>query len=68
MDLGFLYGFLGFTVWEYVLVTFIMVQVTVMGVTLYLHRDAAHRSLELRETDANRIGVKGNHGPRRAGP
>ena len=47
MDLGFLYGFLGFTVWEYVLVTFIMVQVTVMGVTLYLHRDAAHRSLEL---------------------
>jgi stearoyl-CoA desaturase (Delta-9 desaturase) len=47
MDLGFLYGFLGFHFWEYVLVSFVMVQVTVMGVTLYLHRDAAHRSLEL---------------------
>ena len=47
MDLGFLYGFLDFSFWEYVLVTFVMVQVTVMGVTLYLHRDAAHRSLEL---------------------
>ncbi len=47
MDLGFLYGFLDFSFWEYVLVTFLMVQVTVMGVTLYLHRDAAHRSLEL---------------------
>jgi stearoyl-CoA desaturase (delta-9 desaturase) len=47
MDLGFLYGFLGFHLWEYVLVTFVMVQVTVMAVTLYLHRDAAHRSLEL---------------------
>ncbi len=47
MDLGFLYGFLDFSFWEYVLVTFIMVQVTVMAVTLYLHRDAAHRSLEL---------------------
>jgi stearoyl-CoA desaturase (delta-9 desaturase) len=30
-----------------VLVTFIMVQVTVMAVTVYLHRDAAHRSLDL---------------------
>lgn len=47
MDLGFLYGFLDLSFWEYVLVTVIMVQVTVMAVTLYLHRDAAHRSLEL---------------------
>lgn len=47
MDLGFLYGFLDFSFWEYALATVIMVQVTVMAVTLYLHRDAAHRSLEL---------------------
>jgi stearoyl-CoA desaturase (delta-9 desaturase) len=47
MDLGFLYGFLDFSLWEYVLVTVIMVQVTVMAVTVYLHRDAAHRSLDL---------------------
>jgi len=47
MDLGFLYGFLDFSFWEYVLATVVMVQVTVMAVTVYLHRDAAHRSLEL---------------------
>jgi stearoyl-CoA desaturase (delta-9 desaturase) len=47
MDLGFLYGVLDLSFWGYVLVTFIMVQITMMSVTLYLHRDAAHRSLEL---------------------
>jgi len=47
MDLGFLYGFLDFSFWEYVLATVIMVQLTVMAVTVYLHRDAAHRSLDL---------------------
>jgi stearoyl-CoA desaturase (delta-9 desaturase) len=47
MDLTFLYGLLNLNAWEYVLVTVIMVQTTIMAVTLYLHRDAAHRSLDL---------------------
>ena len=47
MNLDFLYGFLNLSFWQYVLVTFVMVQFTFMGVTLYLHRDAAHRSLDL---------------------
>jgi len=47
MDLGFLYGLLDLSFWGYVLVTIVLVQITVMAVTLYLHRDAAHRSLEL---------------------
>ena len=47
MNLDFLYGVLNLSFWEYVLVTFLMIQVTFMGVTLYLHRDATHRSLDL---------------------
>lgn len=47
MDLDFLYGFLNLSFWGYVLVTFLLIQVTFMGVTLYLHRDATHRSLDL---------------------
>lgn len=47
MNLDFLYGILNLSFWGYVLVTFVMVQVTFMGVTLYLHRDATHRSLDL---------------------
>jgi stearoyl-CoA desaturase (Delta-9 desaturase) len=33
--------------WGYVLVTFALVQVTMLSVTLYLHRDAAHRGVDL---------------------
>lgn len=47
MNLDFLYGILNLSFWGYVLVTFLMVQITFMGVTLYLHRDATHRSLDL---------------------
>lgn len=47
MNLDFLYGILGLSFWGYVLVAFLMVQFTIMGVTLYLHRDATHRSLDL---------------------
>jgi stearoyl-CoA desaturase (Delta-9 desaturase) len=47
VNLDFLYGILNLSFWGYVLVTFLMVQVTFMGVTLYLHRDATHRSLDL---------------------
>lgn len=47
MNLDFLYGVLNLSFWGYVLVTFLLIQVTFMGVTLYLHRDATHRSLDL---------------------
>ena len=47
MNLDFLYGVLNLSFWGYVAVTFLMIQVTFMGVTLYLHRDATHRSLDL---------------------
>jgi stearoyl-CoA desaturase (delta-9 desaturase) len=43
----YMYGLLNLSFWGYVLVAFIMVQVTMMAVTLYLHRDQAHRALDL---------------------
>lgn len=47
MNLDFLYGLVDLNFWGYALVAFLMVQFTFMGVTLYLHRDATHRSLDL---------------------
>ncbi len=47
MNLDFLYGILGLGFWGYVITAVLMVQFTIMGVTLYLHRDATHRSLDL---------------------
>ena len=43
----YLYGLLDLSFWGYVIATFVMVQITMMAVTLYLHRDQAHRSLDL---------------------
>ena len=43
----YLYGVLDLTFWGYVMATFGMVQITMMSVTLYLHRDQAHRALDL---------------------
>ena len=43
----YLYGILDLGFWGYVLAAFIMVQITMMAVTLYLHRDQAHRSIDL---------------------
>ena len=43
----YLYGLLDLSFWGYVLTTFIMIQITMMAVTLYLHRDQAHRALDL---------------------
>ncbi|MEQ8205794.1 MAG: fatty acid desaturase, partial [Woeseia sp.] len=43
----YLYGVLDLSVWGYVVAMLIMIQITMMSVTLYLHRDQAHRSLEL---------------------
>ena len=48
MNLDFLYGFLNLSFWGYALVTLVMVQFTFMGVTLYLHRDAAQGGVRLR--------------------
>lgn len=45
--MDYLYGLLNLSLWGYVLATFIMVQITMMAVTLYLHRDQAHRAIDL---------------------
>ncbi len=47
MNLDFLYGYLNLSFWGYVIATLIMMQISIFGVTVYLHRDAAHRSLDL---------------------
>ena len=43
----YLYGVLNLSFWGYILASFVMVQISMMAVTLYLHRDQAHRSIEL---------------------
>jgi len=43
----YFYGLLNLSLWGYVLAAFIMVQITMMAVTLYLHRDQAHRAINL---------------------
>ena len=43
----YLYGLLDLSFWGYVLATMVLVQITMMAVTLYLHRDQAHRALDL---------------------
>ena len=45
----YLYGVLNLSFWSYVIVTALMVQVTMMAVTLYLHRDQAHRAINLHQ-------------------
>jgi stearoyl-CoA desaturase (delta-9 desaturase) len=47
MKLDLLYGILQLNFWGYALAAFLMVQFSYMAVTLYLHRDATHRSLDL---------------------
>jgi stearoyl-CoA desaturase (delta-9 desaturase) len=47
MTVEWLYGLIHLGFWSYVWITLAMVQTTVMAVTLYLHRDATHRSLDL---------------------
>jgi stearoyl-CoA desaturase (delta-9 desaturase) len=43
----YLYGLLDLSLRGYIIATFIMIQITMMSVTLYLHRDQAHRALDL---------------------
>ncbi len=45
--MDYLYGLLDLSFWGYVLAAFILVQITMMAVTLYLHRDQAHRAIDL---------------------
>lgn len=41
------YGLLNLSVWGYVLITFAMTHLTMIAITLYLHRSQAHRALDL---------------------
>ena len=41
------YGLLNLGVWGYVIVTLLWCHATMMAVTLYYHRDQAHRSVDL---------------------
>ena len=43
----YLFGLLDLPLWGLVAVTLVMVQVSMMAVTLYLHRDQAHRAIDL---------------------
>jgi stearoyl-CoA desaturase (delta-9 desaturase) len=43
----YLYGALDLSFRGYLLATFVMVQISMMAVTLYLHRDQAHRAIDL---------------------
>ena len=43
----YLYGLLDLSFWACVAVTFGLIQVSMMAVTLYLHRDQAHRAIDL---------------------
>jgi stearoyl-CoA desaturase (Delta-9 desaturase) len=47
VNVNFLYGVLDLGFWGYAIAAFLMVQFTFAAVTLYLHRDATHRSLDL---------------------
>ncbi|MDF2866682.1 MAG: fatty acid desaturase [Gammaproteobacteria bacterium] len=42
-----LYGLLNLSFWGYVVATLILTHITIIGVTIYLHRYQAHRGLEL---------------------
>ncbi|TDJ12029.1 MAG: acyl-CoA desaturase [Gammaproteobacteria bacterium] len=43
----YLYGILNLDFWGYVIAALIMFQVSIFAVTVYLHRDATHRALDL---------------------
>jgi len=43
----YLYGVSGLSFWGYVIASIAMIQVSVFCITLYLHRDQAHRGLDL---------------------
>jgi len=47
MALSFLYGLISLPLWGYVAITLALVQLMLLGVTLYLHRDQFHGGLIL---------------------
>ena len=46
-QMEYLYGLLDLSFWGYVLTTFVLIQITMLSVTVYLHRDQAHGALDL---------------------
>ncbi len=46
-------GLLNLSAWSLVLVTLVLTHITIAGVTIYLHRHQAHRSLDLHPTVAH---------------
>ncbi|KTC87903.1 MULTISPECIES: DesA family fatty acid desaturase [Legionella] len=42
-----IYGVLNLSVWGYVIATLVLTQITIAGVTIYLHRHQTHRALTL---------------------
>ena len=44
---SYVYGLLDLSFWQYVLVSFALFMVSMMSITLYLHRDQAHRAIDL---------------------
>ncbi len=43
----YLFGLLNLSWWQYIVVTLVFMHITVISITLYLHRASAHRALEL---------------------
>src|SRR6478735_5731718 len=42
-----LYGLLNLSLWGYIGITLLLTHITIVSVTIYLHRHQAHRALEL---------------------
>lgn len=49
----YFYGLLNLSLWQYIVVTLVLMHVTVISITLYLHRTAAHSALELHPITAH---------------
>jgi stearoyl-CoA desaturase (Delta-9 desaturase) len=47
MSIQFLYGLWPMSLWGYVILTFVLIQIMLLAITLYLHRDQAHGGLQL---------------------
>jgi stearoyl-CoA desaturase (Delta-9 desaturase) len=44
---SFLYGFVPLSFWGYIVLGLVLTHITIVGVTVYLHRHSAHRALDL---------------------
>lgn len=42
-----IYGLLQFSWWQYLIATLVVTHITITGVTIFLHRNQAHRALDL---------------------